>query len=184
MRNCQHDVRWRSVAARAVSVAAAIALALGLFVTSPAPRAMAADLHAFWDSRCASCHRHAGEFARNHLKIKDGRLAGRRPDRDICAFLVEHGAGPEQAEGVCKMLTAQSATPSLFKNKCAACHDTAAELARTGLVRGASGTLQTKADGRDLTDLLRSHGGLEPSEAAIVVETLRRVFDEVHDKAP
>lgn len=184
MRNWQKYVRRRIESARAAAVAAAIALALGLLVTSPAPRALAADLHAFWDSRCAGCHRHAGEFARNHLKVKDGRLVGRQPDRDVCAFLSGHGAGPGLADDVCAMLTAQATTPSLFKDKCAGCHDTAAELARTGLVRRAPHTLQSKADGRDLDELLRTHGKLEAVEAARLLETLQRVYSEVHGVGP
>lgn len=142
---------------------------------------MAADLHAFWDSRCATCHRHAGEFARNHLKVRDGRLTGRKADRDVCAFLVEHGAGEALADAVCHMLTAQSATPSLFKENCASCHETAAELARTGLVSGDGGTLKGKENGRDLAEFLVTHGTLEPGAMATVVETLRRVYREVHD---
>ncbi len=158
----------------------AVAVTLTIAGMMPAPRAFAVDLHAFWDSRCASCHRHAGEFARNHLKVKEGRLAGRKPDRDVCAFLVGHGAGEERAEEVCRMLTAQSATPSVFKAKCAGCHETAADLARTGLVRDDGGALNGRTGGRELGVLLEGHGKLEPGELAIVVETLLRVYFEVH----
>lgn len=160
-----------------------VVLALSLLAAWPPAPAFATDLHAFWDSRCASCHRHAGEFARNHLKIKDGRLAGRKPGRDVCAFLVEHGAGPELADGVCRMLAAQSATPSLFKERCAGCHETAAELARTGIVASDGGALKGKQNGRELGPFLAAHGKLEPGELAIVMDTLRRVHHEVHDAA-
>lgn len=154
-------------------------LALPLVCAIPGPCVFAADLHAFWDSRCANCHRHAGEFARNHLKIKDGRLTGRNPERDVCAFLVGHGAGEALAGAVCQMLSAQSATPSLFKQKCAGCHETAADLARTGLVPGDGGALKGKSNGRELAEFLVTHGKLEAGELQILVQTLQRVATEV-----
>lgn len=173
--------RRPQVASRFSRVCLLFSLTAAVFWTVPPSRVHAVDLHAFWDRRCASCHRHAGEFARNHLKVKDGQLVGRKPDRNLCAFLVEHGAGPDLADDVCKMLTAQAATRSLFKDRCATCHDTAAELARTGLVPGDGGALKGKESGRDLAEFLITHGKFDPGELAIVADTLRRVFLEVHD---
>lgn len=139
----------------------------------------ATDLHAFWDSRCAECHRHAGAFARDHFTVRDGKLIGRNPTRDICAFLQEHGAGPEMAGPVCAMLTAQAATPSLFKSKCASCHGPAAGFARSSLVAGEAGTLKGKDNGRDIADFLVTHGDVSAAERGQLVETLKRVHQEV-----
>lgn len=163
------------------TLALAVVVPLGLAVARLPADAQTADLHAFWDSRCANCHRHAGEFSRNHFKLKDGRLVGRNPARDICAYLIGHGAGETRAAPVCAMLTAQAETPSLFKNNCASCHETAADLARTGLVQSDGGALKGKDNGRDIAEFLTTHGKLEAGEVAIVVETLKRVYREVHD---
>lgn len=177
MHETRSDVRNRRPISRTASWA--LMLALGVAVPGLKTAAAASDLHAFWDNRCADCHRHAGEFARNHLKLKDGRLIGRSPARDICAYLVGHGAGDAMAGPLCAMLTAQAGTRSLFKDKCASCHDTAADLARTGLVAGDGGTLKGKDNGRDVAEFLAEHGKLDPGEVPIVVETLKRVFKEV-----
>lgn len=179
MPDMRDGLRGRGAIGRAA--AQTLAMVLALAVALPASGAQAADLHAFWDSRCANCHRHAGDFARNHFKLKDGRLFGRNPARDICAYLVGHGAGEEMAQPVCAMLTAQAGTPSLFKNKCASCHETAADLARTGLASGDGGALKGKDNGRDIAEFLTTHGKLEAGEVATVVETLKRVYREVHD---
>lgn len=161
----------------------AIVLAAMAAVAVTAGAASARDLHDFWDNRCASCHGHAGEFSRNHFKLLDGRLVGRNPARDVCGYLVNHGAGADMAAPVCAMLTAQAATPSLFKSKCAGCHETAADFARTGLVAGEGGTLKGKQNGRDIAEFLTGHGKLDAGEVAKVVSTLKRVYLEVHDGA-
>lgn len=161
--------------------AGAVVAVLALLATG-VPRSRAADLHAFWDDRCAECHRHAGEFARNHLTLKDGRLVGSKPKRDVCAFLVTHGAGEALAAPICAMLSAQAATPSLFRDKCAACHGTAAELARAGLATAPDGTVHAKSGGREIADFLASHGGLAVDEIPHLAATLRRVLGEVQQR--
>lgn len=145
----------------------------------PAAPVSAADLHAFWDDRCAECHRHAGEFARNHLKVQDGRLVGRKASRDICDFIAKHGAGETLAGPICAMLTAQAQTRSLFKDTCGGCHGTAADLARGHLAATKDGTLMGKSNGREIGPFLSSHGGLAAGEIPLVVEALNRVYREV-----
>lgn len=151
---------------------------LSALLTVASGPAAPADLHAFWDDRCAECHGHAAQFARNHLKLKDGRLVGSRASRDVCQFLASHGAGPEMAQPLCAMLAAQAATPSLFKQKCAGCHQTAADLARASLVLEA-GVLKGKANGKPLAGFLVSHGAVTAEEEARLVATLTRVLTEV-----
>jgi hypothetical protein len=154
-------------------------LSLVAVVAVPTGDAAATDLHDIWDSRCAGCHRHAGEFARNHFEVKDGRLVGRKPTRDICGFLASHGGAAAEAKAICAMLTAQAQTPSLFKAKCAGCHESAAALARTGLVTAADGVLKGRQNGQEVAAFLATHGGLAAAEIPTMVGTLTRVLGEV-----
>lgn len=136
------------------------------------------DLHQYWDQRCKECHGHSSEFARQFLRVENGRLVGvhHRDDPDV--FLRNHYLSDSLVGPVSAMLVAQLATPPLFSQKCAGCHGTAAAFARKSLAIEA-GVLVGKSRGRKVADFLLSHGGLEPDEVPIVVDSLKRVLDEV-----
>ena len=53
--------------------------------------------------KCFSCHGRAVEFARKQLAIVDGKLIGRRSQRDIEAFLGKHGR--LEPDEIAKMIT-------------------------------------------------------------------------------
>lgn len=85
----------------------------------------------------------------------------------LCAMLVM-AAAP----------AAQVAASPQFKAHCAGCHDSAADFAHQSLeLQG--GVLVAKASRKPVPDSLRSHGGLPPTEAPAMVQTLRRVLQEV-----
>lgn len=148
----------------------------GLLLLAGARSATAVDLHAFWDTRCAECHGHAGDFARKHLKVTDGRLRGSHADRDLNRFLGVHESSGENAGGLYAMLLAQAQTQPLFQQKCAGCHGTAADYARANLVLK-DGAAVTK-DGRKVVDVLARHGKVTPEEARSIADSLVRVLGE------
>lgn len=155
---------------------------LVLLVLAPlAPAASSgADLHDYWDQRCKGCHGHSGEFARRFLRVKNGQLFGVHHQADLEVFLRNHYLTDELVAPVSEMLTAQVATPPLFGEKCSRCHGTAAEFARNSLVV-TNGVLVGKSSGRNVADYLATHGGLGSTEVRAMVDTLKRVRNEVSD---
>ncbi|MDP2368621.1 hypothetical protein [Rhodoferax sp.] len=136
------------------------------------------DLHDYWDQRCSYCHGHSSEFARRFLRVDKGRLLGVHHRDDLDAFLRNHYLSEQLVAPVRAMLMAQLTTAPLFSEKCAACHGTAAAFARKSL-GVVNGVLVGTASARKVVDYLASHGRLEPLEVPIMVDTLRRVRDEV-----
>ena len=136
------------------------------------------DLHDYWDQRCSYCHGHSSEFARRFLRVDQGRLRGvhRRDDLDV--FLRNHYLTEQLVAPVRAMLMAQLTTKPLFGEKCAGCHGTAAAFARQSL-GVVNGVLVGTASGIKVVDYLASHGRLESHDVPIIVDTLRRVRDEV-----
>lgn len=136
------------------------------------------DLHAYWDGRCKDCHGDSATFARSTLRVEQGRLLGRHHGAELSNFLQHHYLADELVAPVTAMLAAQVATPPLFKQHCAGCHDSAADFARKSLALQ-GGVLTGKASGKPVADYLRSHGGLPPAEIPAMVKTLQRVLGEV-----
>lgn len=154
------------------------AAALAVVLVRPAA---AVDLHRLWDERCSRCHEHSADFARSKLRLVDGRLTGSEPDRDLAEFLGEHRGGlpPALAAGLTAMLTAEAASPNLFRLHCRICHGTAAELARTALIRR-DDALYGRYSGRSIAEFLKGHGRLDADGAAFFLDLLERLEAEVH----
>lgn len=144
-----------------------------------AASAAAVDLHEFWDLRCHECHGHAGDFARRHLKVEQGQLVGRhRSGEQLKSFLGRHEMGPDSADGVYRMLLVQAQTKPVYQQKCAGCHQTAAEFARASLSRK-DGVLVGRANGLPVAEFLKGNGKLIQEEIPLVASSLARVLDEV-----
>ena len=144
--------------------------------------AAAEDLHQLWDQRCGACHGHAGTYARQSLRMVDGRLVSERGGRDVADFLRTHNGGysPDHIAAIIAWLGEQVSTPDLFHRKCGGCHQTAAALARASLLRD-NGVLVGRDSGRPVAELLRSgHGGLDEQQTVTVLDALDRVEREVH----
>ena len=181
-----------------------------LLLALTAVGAAAADLHAYWDGRCGSCHGDSATFARSTLALRDGRLVGRHHVDDLPRFVRQHGLPEPLVEPVLAMLAAQVATPPLYARSCSGCHGVAADFARQALVLGdgrlldrrsgaavaevlkrhggldeslrwRDGVLVGRKRGAPVVELLRDHGGLGEAEQAVVVRTLERVRREVGD---
>lgn len=149
-------------------------IALGI-----ASAASALDLHQFWDQRCHECHGHAGDFARRHLKVEKGELVGpHHRGEGLKSFMGRHEMGPQQVDDIYAMLLAQAATQPVYQQKCAGCHQSAAELARASLARR-DDVVVIRGSGRPLSELLQWHGKLSPEEIPVVLNSLARVLGEV-----
>lgn len=153
-----------------------LALAVSTLVLS-AGAASALDVHSFWDSRCVECHGHAGQFARAHLKVVDGRLAGASVNRDLARFLTQHESSGAYAKPLYDMLLAQAQTPPLFQQKCSGCHGTAASYALANLVLD-DGVAKTRIAHRPVVEVLARHGKVTADEARTIAASLARVLVE------
>jgi mono/diheme cytochrome c family protein len=137
----------------------------------------AVDLHAYWDQRCQGCHGHAGEFARKFLAVEKGRLVGQHHRQDLDRFLHQHYLADRLVEPITAMLMAQVTTPPLFSQRCAGCHGSAADFARTRLALK-NGVLVGASSGRPIVQTLATHGNLTAKEVSVVTESLQRVYAE------
>lgn len=141
----------------------------------------AADLHQLWDRQCGGCHGHAGPFVRDRLQVVDGALHDRSGGRDVGLFLRTHNGGypPEIIAALSDMMMAQATTPELFRARCGGCHDTAAQLVRDQVAER-DGRLVGLGSGRPLDEFLPGHVSMAPEEKTLMMETLQRVYREVH----
>jgi hypothetical protein len=140
------------------------------------------DLHDYWDARCASCHGHAGQFARKFLSVESGRLIGTHHRDNLDVFLRSHHLTPDLYAPTIAMLSAQAQSEPLFKQRCSECHGTAAEFARKSLEMK-NGTLYGKKSMKPVAEFLKNHFDPPPDEVREIVETLTRVLGEVRTKS-
>ncbi len=138
----------------------------------------ALDLHAYWDSNCATCHGHSADFARRFLAVKDGKLQGRHHVDNLATFLSHHYLPADLVAPITAMLQAQVSTSPRFKAACGGCHETAATLVRETLALR-DGVLVNRNTGRPTVEFLRGHAGLTAADVPAFVETLERVTREV-----
>lgn len=145
----------------------------------PAALAAGTDLHRLWDDRCAVCHGHAGEFARNFLSISGGILQGRHHVEDLRRFLHNHYLSGREVAAVHAMLFAQTQTQARFRNECSGCHVSAAHLVRETLLLH-DGELYVRAPERPLREFLAQHRNLRMEDIDFYVRLLQRVAGEVY----
>ncbi|CAA7612472.1 hypothetical protein [Magnetospirillum sp. SS-4] len=145
------------------------------------PTAAADDLHVLWNRQCGGCHDHAGDFARDSLRVIDGQLVGKRLGDTVNTYLEKHNGGysPEIIAAMADMLKAQAGTPDLFRTMCNECHGLATQFVREQIV-SRDGRLYGRYSGHDVGVTLRRHGGLDDEQAALMLQVLARIEREVH----
>jgi hypothetical protein len=164
------NTRWVNPGAGIVLVAAALAI--------PAARAADPDLHWLWDDRCATCHGHAGEFARKFLRVSGNELQGVHHVHDLRRFLHNHYLVGNDVDAVYSMLFAQANTQARFKRECVSCHDTAASLVRNSLELR-DGVLYSRNSGHPVNRFLDHHRGLNPDDVEFFTSLLTRIAHEI-----
>ena len=151
------------------------------FVAVRVPTALAQtiDPHRLYEQRCSGCHApHGGGFVRDSLVFSDGKLLGRKSSRELRTFL-EAGHGKltaDEIESLVTHLASIQQSGRLFQDKCAICHERAADFARSELVMK-EGRLVGRYSDRDVEQFLAGHGRLQGDEVSKMVEVLKRQLD-------
>jgi hypothetical protein len=155
-----------------------IALAATVFFV-PVTGANGPDLHRLWDSRCASCHGHSGDFSRKFLTVSNGELQGRHHTYDLRRFLHNHYLAGNNVDRVYDLLLAQVVSPPRFQQECSRCHETAAQFVREYLVLK-DGMLCSRDSERPVSGFLAHHRNLSSQDVDFFMEVLQRVAHEVY----
>ena len=137
------------------------------------------DLHWLWDDRCASCHGHSAEFARQFLTVADNKLQGRHHVDDLHRFLGNHYLSGQSVDDIYAMLLAQRQQSARFKNECSRCHQIASSLVREKLIFK-DGVLSVKETGTSVSKFLQSHRRLQADDVIFYTELLGRIAREVN----
>jgi hypothetical protein len=169
--------RWHLTLAVGVVLKLSIVM-LATVLTMPAVRASCRDLHWLWDDRCATCHGHAGDFARHHLINSSGELQGRHHVYDLRRFLHNHYLAGIEVDAVYDMLLAQTDNPARFRGECMTCHDNASALVRSSLELR-NGILYSRRSGLPVRRFLDRHMELSPDDVEFFLTLLTRVAHEV-----
>lgn len=148
-------------------------------LAAAAARASGTDLHWLWHDRCASCHGHAGDFARNSLNVSNDALQGRHHTRDFRQFLHHHYLGGHEVDAIYNMLLAQVKTQPRYRAECSSCHGTAAEFVRSSLELR-DGTLYSRDGEHQVRLFLDHHRNLDPGDVEFFINVLTRVAHEVY----
>lgn len=129
-------------------------------------KAQDADLHKVFEQRCSQCHGHAGEFARERLRIVDGVVVG-SPGLDLERFLLRHKGGlpAEQVRALLDMFQAQIESGAFFQENCRVCHGTAYDFARLNLIER-EGELWGRYSDHLIREFLPGHARMNSGEAA------------------
>ena len=137
------------------------------------------DLHWLWDDRCASCHGHSGEFARQFLTVADNKLQGRHHVDDLHRFLGNHYLSGQLVDDIYAMLLAQRQHSARFKAECSRCHQVASSLVRDKLIFQ-DGVLSVKKTGASVNRFLQNHRRLQADDVIFYTELLGRISREVN----
>jgi len=139
------------------------------------------DLHWLWDNRCAECHGHSADFARQFLQISDGQLQGAHPTRDLKLFLRNHYAPDREVEAIYAMLLAQVTTAPRFKAECSNCHDSASQFIRNSIIVQ-DGELISRYSGESVREFMQTHRRLNRDDIEFFINLLTRVAGEVNPR--
>ena len=163
----------------AILVSGAMFTAALLMLTSAGAVSPEPDLHWLWHDRCAGCHGHAADFARNSLHAPDGRLHGRHHEGDLRLFLHNHYLSGHEVDAVYNMLMAQVQTQARFKYECSECHRIASEFIRDSL-EFRDGVLYGRDSGNRIRDFLTSHRDMTEEDVEYFNSLLVRIAREIY----
>ena len=139
------------------------------------------DLHWLWDNRCAECHGHSADFARQFLHISDGQLQGAHPARDLKLFLRNHYSPTAEVDAIYSMLLAQVTTAPRFKAECSNCHDSASWFIRNSIIVQ-DGELVSRYSGKSVREFMQTHRKLDRDDIEFFMNLLTRVAGEVNPR--
>lgn len=135
-----------------------------------------ADPHQIYETQCAGCHApHARELVTETLDMADGVLISRRSGQPVASVLRQgHGGLSEtQIDVMVWLLRDIRLSDQTFYRKCATCHVTMRELARTYLRLDAKDQVVGRYTGTDIAAFLPGHGRLAPDEVPEMLAKMR-----------
>ena len=134
------------------------------------------DYHDLFEKRCLACHGHAGDFARETLRVEPDGVVGSR-GQPLEQFLSRHqgGLAKEDIGPILEMFRRQIESGALFRERCAICHDTAREFARINLILR-DGVLIGRYSDREVAPFLVGHARLTASQAAEMTQALTAIL--------
>ena len=162
-----------------ILVSGAILIAALLMITSAGAASPDPDLHWLWHDRCAECHGHAADFARNSLHAPDAQLHGRHHEGDLRLFLRYHYLSGHEVDAVYNMLLAQVQTQARFRDECAGCHGIASEFIRDSL-EFRDGVLYGRESGNQTRLFLTSHRDMTEEDIEYFNSLLVRIAREIY----
>jgi hypothetical protein len=135
-------------------------------------RAQQTDLHRLFEARCQQCHGHAGDFARDSLKLGPDGVTGSR-GQPLDRFLTRHGGGvpADDIAPLLAMFGRQIASGPVYGDRCRMCHDRAHEFAGAKLILN-DGVLTGRYSARPVGPFLTGHARLTPAEAMAMTDAL------------
>lgn len=135
------------------------------------------DPHALFESRCLTCHGHAGSFARDHLRLDADSLVTSR-GVPVATFLQTHKGGLPEAviAPMLAMFHRQVTSAALYEQTCRFCHDRARDFARQRLILR-DGRLIGRYSGHDTAAFLPGHARLTADQANRMSAVLRGYLD-------
>jgi hypothetical protein len=136
------------------------------------------DLHWLWDNRCAECHGHSADFARQFLQESDGQLEGAHPTRNLKLFLRNHYAPDREVDAIYNMLLAQVNTAPRFQAECSKCHGIASNFIRDTIVLQ-HGELVGRGSGISVREFMQTHRRLNPDDIEFFMNLLTRIAGEI-----
>ncbi len=129
------------------------------------------DAHKLYVQKCVGCHEaDANAFATGT------HIVGNAAGRDVAGFLATHRGTkltPDEIKALTDHFGTMLSTGWLHQEKCAGCHSSAAELARSRLSEQ-NGKLQGRYSGRDIDSFLSDHGRLTEPQIDVIRAMLRR----------
>ncbi|MGV6803806.1 MAG: hypothetical protein ACWA49_06330 [Ruegeria sp.] len=151
------------------------AVLLSLALPGSVALAQQADPHDVYETKCSGCHEdHASDFVRDRFELDQAELVIAKSGSPLEGFLESGhgGAGPDEIDGLVRLLTQIRLSDGLFQSKCKICHVRAKETARLKLfIR--DDRLVGRYTGRDIEAFLHYHGRLDPAEIPIMLAALR-----------
>lgn len=134
------------------------------------------DPHQIYEERCRNCHfEHGADLARQKLRVVSGVLQVARTGKPTNRLLQDHHGVKLTAAEIAvltELFTSGLKWGGVFQHRCARCHQSAANFARTRLMM-ADGRIVTRTDNVDVAGYLLTHGEATPAEIETLIEMLK-----------
>jgi mono/diheme cytochrome c family protein len=151
-------------------------LALAGLCPVPAKAQVVVDPHAIYEKHCIRCHsQHGADLARLRMRVVDGKLLVRRSSGSMDKLLRNHQGvklTDAEQEGLLTLFVSGIKWDGVYQHRCAGCHGPAVSFAR-GKLAFDGDKIVTIAAGRNVAEMLNSHGQATAEETTLLLDMLR-----------